>query len=86
MFYRRIEDRILQLPGVVNEGVVSSLPLTGAVGWGGINVEGYTPPPGQELQVDIRLASTDYFRAMQIPLLKGRFFSAHDNVDSPLVA
>ena len=86
LFYRRIEDRILQLPGVVNEGVVSSLPLTGSVGWGAIKVEGYTPPPGQELQVDIRLASTDYFPAMQIPLLKGRFFSAHDNLDSPLVA
>jgi predicted permease len=86
LFYRRIADRILQLPGVVNEGVVSSLPLTGSVGWGGITVEGYTPPPGQELQVDIRLAGTDYFRAMQIPLLKGRFFSTHDNADSPLAA
>ena len=86
LFYRQIEDRILQLPGVVNEGEVSSLPLTGSVGWGGISVEGYTPQPGQELQVDMRLASTDYFRTMQIPLLKGRFFSAHDNVDSPQAA
>ena len=53
---------------------VDVLPLTGAVGWGGINVEGYTPAPGQELQVDIRIASTDYFRTMEIPLLQGAVF------------
>jgi predicted permease len=82
-FYREIESRIAHLPGVVSEGVVSALPLTGSVGWGGINVEGYTPPPGQELQVDIRIASTDYFRTMEIPLIKGQFFSKHDRPDMP---
>jgi len=84
-FYREIEERIAHLPGVVSEGVVSVLPLTGAVGWGGIKVEGYTPPPGQELQVDIRTASTDYFRTMEIPLVKGRFFSEHDTTEMPPV-
>src|SRR4029077_6046434 len=77
-FYREIESRIARLPGVMAEGVVSVLPLTGAVGWGGISVEGYTPPPGQELQVDLRTASTDYFRTMAMPLIKVRFFSEHD--------
>ena len=84
-FYREIEDRIEHLPAVTAEGVVSVLPLTGSVGWGGINVEGYAPPPGQELQVDLRIASRDYFRAMEIPLIKGRFFSAHDTADMPRV-
>jgi predicted permease len=86
IFYREAEARIAHLPGVVAEGAVSALPLTGSVGWGGIHVEGYTPPPGQELQVDQRTASTDYFRAMQIPLVAGRFFSERDTVDMPLVA
>jgi predicted permease len=84
-FYRALEDGVAHLPGVQSEGVVSVLPLTGSVGWGGINVEGYTPPPGQELQVDLRSASADYFRAMQIPLIKGRFFSEHDNAEAPRV-
>src|SRR6202035_3014488 len=82
-FYREIESRIAHLPGVVAEGVVSGLPLTGSVGWGGINVEGYTPPPGQELQADIRVAGTDYFRTMEIPLRKGRYFTEDDNADKP---
>jgi len=85
-FYREVETRIAHLPGVVAEGTVSALPLTGSVGWGGIHVEGYNPPPGQELQVDQRDASTDYFRTMQIPLISGRFFSDQDNLESPKVA
>lgn len=85
-FWRDVETRIAHLPGVVNGGSVSALPLTGMVGWGGIKVEGYNPPPGQELQVDQRNASTDYFRTMQIPLVSGRFFSDQDNADSGPVA
>ncbi len=85
-FYRDVEARIDHLPGVVAEGAVSALPLTGSVSWGGIHVEGYTPPPGQELQVDQRTASTDYFRAMQIPLVAGRLFSEQDGPDMPRVA
>jgi predicted permease len=80
-FYREIESRVAHLPGVVAEGVVSALPLSGEVGWGGISVEGYAPPPGQELQVDVSVAGTDYFRTMEIPLRKGRYFTEDDNAD-----
>ncbi len=85
-FYQEVGNRITRLPGVESEGVASDLPLTGEVGWGGIGVEGYTPPPGQELQVDLRIASADYFRTMRIPLLKGRFFSVHDTNDTQKMA
>lgn len=85
-FYQQIESRIAHLPGVVAEGAVSALPLTGTVGWGGIKVEGYNPPPGQELQVDMRIASTNYFQTMQIPLISGRFFLDQDNPEAPQVA
>jgi predicted permease len=84
-FYKEVESRVDHLPGVVAEGVVSALPLTGEVGWGIIHVEGYAPPPGQELQADYRDASTDYFRTMEIPLRKGRFFTEDDTADKPRV-
>jgi predicted permease len=84
-FYKEVESRVAHLPGVLAEGVVSALPLTGEVGWGGINVEGYTPPPGQELQADQRIASADYFRTMEIPLRKGRYFTEDDTEDKPQV-
>ncbi len=84
-FWRDSDLRIAHLPGVVAEGEVSALPLTGTIGWGGIHVEGYTPPPGQELQVDQRTASSGYFHAMEIPLVAGRFFSEQDTADMPPV-
>jgi len=84
-FYREIERRIAHLPGVEAEGAASPLPLTGSVGWGGIEVEGDHPAPGQELQVDLRTATTDYFRTLQIALRKGRFFNEHDIHESQQV-
>lgn len=85
-FYKEVGDRISHLPGVIAQGVVSALPLTGTVGWGQINVEGFFPAPGQELQVDTRIASSDYFRAMEIPLRQGRYFSDHDTAGMQQVA
>ncbi len=85
-FYKELVDRVRHLPGVMSAGVVSALPLTGAVGWGQINVQGFMPAPGQELQVDLRVASSDYFRTMRIPLIAGRFFSTRDAAGTQQVA
>jgi len=85
-FFRDLGDRIRHLPGVVGEGAVSSLPLTPSVGWGHVTIEGYTPPPNlPELQTDLRVTTPGYFRAMQIPLLAGRFFDAHDDATAQKV-
>jgi predicted permease len=59
---------------------VTALPFTTSVGWGSISVEGFNPQPGQELQVDQRAATPDYFRTMEIPLVKGRFFEDRDSM------
>ncbi len=78
-FFDNLEQRVRSLPGVTAEGAVSALPLTPSVGWGGMHIEGYVPPPNEpELQVDKRSATPDYFRAMEIPLLHGRLFSTVD--------
>jgi predicted permease len=77
-FYGSFSSAVGALPGVTMLGGVSSLPFTSSVGWGMINVEGWTPQPGQELQVDLRAATPNYFRAMRIPLLKGRYFTDAD--------
>ena len=70
-YFRQFGDRIAAVPGIKVRGAVTALPFTSSVGWGSINVEGWTPQPGQELQVDQRAATPDYFRTMEIPLREG---------------
>ncbi len=78
-FFHGLLQKVSAIPAVASTGTVSSLPFTSSVGWGGIDIEGYTPPPGEEIQVDQRGASSNYFRTMEIPLVQGRFFDDHDS-------
>ena len=82
-FYRPLSDALASVPGVTMRGAVGSLPFTSSVGWGSINIEGWTPEPGQELQVDQRGATVDYFKTMQIPVVTGRTFA---DLDMPVNA
>ena len=75
---RRRRGAGARCPASLLRGAVTALPFTSSVGWGSINVEGWTPQPGQELQVDQRGATPDYFRTMRIPLVQGRFFTDAD--------
>ena len=84
--YRDIWARLSALPGVTAAGGVSSLPLSQMMAWGPITVEGRTPQPGEAfINVDQRIASLDYFRAMQIPLRRGRLFGEQDIGSAPRV-
>jgi predicted permease len=77
-YYSTFGDALASVPGVKERGSVSALPFTTSVGWGSINVEGWTPEPGQELQVDQRAATTKYFSTMRIPVIAGRAFNDAD--------
>src|SRR6185437_2415819 len=77
-YYSTFGEQLASVPGVKDRGAVSTLPFTSSVGWGSINVEGWTPEPGQELQVDLRGATPRYFSTMRIPLLAGRYFTDAD--------
>ena len=77
-FQREVGNRVAAVPGVQVRGAITTLPFTSSVGWGSINVEGFVPQPGQELQVDIRATTPDYFRTMEVPLIQGRFFTDAD--------
>jgi putative ABC transport system permease protein len=82
-FYRRLFDRIDAVPGVQSAGAVSFLPLTGLASATRIEIVGKPIPPlGQEPVADVRVVSHDYFRAMGVPLLKGRLFNDDDPADA----
>jgi predicted permease len=82
--YREIWSRIGALPGVTAVGGVSALPLSQMMAWGPITVEGRVPQPGEAfINVDQRIVSVDYFKTMEIPLVRGRLFGEQDIRSAP---
>ena len=73
-FYQQVMQRLQALPGVQAVGAVSRLPLAGGNSSRSFNV----PGAEKSYDADIRVSTPDYFRAMRIPLLKGRSFSDAD--------
>ncbi len=73
-FYQQVLERLQALPGVEAAGAVSRLPLAGGNSARSFGVPGIE----KEYDADIRVSTPDYFRAMRIPLLKGRIFNQSD--------
>jgi putative ABC transport system permease protein len=83
-FYRQIEERIQQIPGVNTVGAIHLLPMGGNNWNPGLRVEDQPSPAGATLpHVDWRLITPGYFRAMGTPLISGRWFTDSDNENSP---
>ena len=79
-FFSRLLENIRTLPGVESAAAASGLPL-GNNGWQtSFVVEGRPLPPRSETPLmEACTVTPDYFRAMNIPLLRGRYFDDHDN-------
>ncbi len=79
-FYDRLLENIRALPGVESTAAASGLPL-GNNGWQmGFAVDGQPRPPRDQTPLmETCLVTPDYFRAMNIPLLRGRVFNDHDD-------
>jgi putative ABC transport system permease protein len=73
-FYQEVVQRLQALPGVQAVGAVSRLPLAGGNSSRSFDLPGIE----KDYDADIRVSTPDYFRAMGIPLLKGRSFSESD--------
>jgi putative ABC transport system permease protein len=83
-FFDALERRVSTLPGVTQAGLTIILPMSGVNSDSSFEIEGRPsddstqPMPDEE----IRLVSANYFRALEIPLLRGRLFNPGDKLDS----
>ncbi|MGZ8843909.1 MAG: ABC transporter permease, partial [Pyrinomonadaceae bacterium] len=85
-FFEQVVDRLSRLPGVTAAGAVVSLPLTGAQESTDLFIEGRPKPTAeQRAEADYTVVTPDYFRALAIPLLKGRQLTGQDRKDAPAV-
>jgi predicted permease len=82
-FYAEAERRIKSVPGVQHAAFTVVLPLSGSNTDSSFIIEGQDPNmTGAFPDEEIRDITPDYFRVLQTPLLKGRFFNDADGPDS----
>ncbi len=83
LFQKQLLERLSTTPGVVAAGSIDSLPLTGGGADGTFLIDNN---PARKGHAEYRLASSGYFAAMRIPLLRGRIFDSTDQPNSPSAA
>ncbi len=86
-FFQQVTDRVQSIPGVQATGMILSLPLGADVFnvWGGYIPEGRPATREEAGDAAFLPASPDYFRALQIPLIAGRYFTNQDTENMPKV-
>ncbi len=81
-FFERTEQLVGGLPGVAAVGATTLPPLKGYRWTGDMTIEG-RPPEDYVREIRHKEITPDYFRAMGLPLLKGRFFDGSDTEKGP---
>ena len=94
-FFTELMARVKTVPGIQAAGAVSQMPLTDSYTSGSVFFEDTSIPDIPRLQqlgnlpyleIDQRAATSEYFQAMEIPLVHGRLVSDADDASAPLVA
>jgi putative ABC transport system permease protein len=86
-FYNQLIERLGRLPGVQAVSAINYLPLGGSNASSGFDIEGQPLlPPSQQPGAADRSIGPDYFRALGIPVVKGRPFTAQDDQQATRVA
>jgi putative ABC transport system permease protein len=84
VFFQQAVDRMRALPGVVAAGGVSAMPFGQArvIARAPLAIAGRPAASAEEPIVYTTAVAGDYFRAMGVPILKGRLFNATDTAAS----
>jgi putative ABC transport system permease protein len=86
-FYQQAVEKMQHLPGVTSAGAINFLPLTGWTDVSSFDIDGRPAPAlNQQFVANYRVVDAHFFQTMQIPLIRGRYFSDADGVDALDVA
>ena len=94
-FFTELLASVKTVPGVESAGAVSQLPLSDSYTSGSVFFEDTSIPDIPRLailgnlpymEIDQRAATSEYFQAMQIPLVRGRLLNEADDASALLVA
>jgi len=81
-FHTRLLDRVRHLPGVQAAGLTSVVPGDGYYEDTTFTIREHPPLPiGKHISALVRSVDPGYFSTIQIPLIRGRFFSEDERLD-----
>jgi putative ABC transport system permease protein len=87
-FFSEAQRRVAALPGVKASSITTILPLSGTNSDSSFAIEGKIESAmmsGVFPDEEQRQVGPEYFKVMEIPLLKGRYFTEADSADAPKV-
>ncbi len=85
-YFRGLEERLKQIPGVSHVAITDALPFTNAGGSASFRIEGQTLAPNDPgPHGNDRHVSPDYFSTLRIPLIRGRVFTPEDRLTTEKV-
>ena len=84
-FNHAVIDKLSASPGVVAVGIGNTLPASGLVPQSAYTVEGETAETWKLRFAMFATTYGDYFNAMRIPLIDGRYFTPDDRANAPAV-
>ena len=85
-FYAELERRARGVPGVEAVAFAEILPLSLSGLRRGVEVEGYAPAEGEDMEFGANTVSAGYFQAMGIEVVRGRGFAPGDRTGAAPVA
>jgi putative ABC transport system permease protein len=85
-FFQQVTQKLRELPGVETADGTLDIPLGNAWNTSFSIVGQPVAEKSRRPSADYFVVGPEYFRAMKIPLMKGREFSLSDNTHSPVVA
>ncbi|NYF79638.1 ABC transporter permease [Granulicella arctica] len=83
---QHIVDTLSAIPGIEGVAATDDSLFTGSTHGGNISIDGYTPAPDEDIDIEKTAINPAFFSTMQVPLLAGRTFSETDGETSPKVA
>jgi putative ABC transport system permease protein len=83
-YYRQFLPKVATLPGVESAAVSTTVPLDLCPDFP-VNIEGRAMRDDEQPDMIYVAASADYFRTLQIPVMRGRAFTEADNENSTAV-
>jgi predicted permease len=85
ILFKQAHERLSALPGVSSASMSSIGPLTGN-GWlATMRVDGYTPKPDENMNINLNSVGPGFFATLGIPLIAGRDFTERDDPNAPAV-